>query len=47
VRAHAVTGDERFRLWNRWREIDTNLDAYATLRSFETQLYEELASHVR
>jgi len=24
------------RLWGRWRAIDTNLDAYAALRSSET-----------
>ena len=36
VRAHAATGDERARLWARWREIDKNLDAYATRRSSET-----------
>jgi len=32
----AVTGEERSRLWDRWREIDTNLDGYAALRSGET-----------
>ncbi|PZG07120.1 nitroreductase family deazaflavin-dependent oxidoreductase [Micromonospora craterilacus] len=36
VRGHAATGDERLRLWARWREIDKNLDAYAALRSSET-----------
>jgi deazaflavin-dependent oxidoreductase (nitroreductase family) len=36
VRAHAATGDERLRLWVRWREIDTNLDGYAALRSSKT-----------
>ncbi|MEH1058539.1 nitroreductase/quinone reductase family protein [Micromonospora sp. CPCC 206171] len=36
VRAHAATGDERLRLWARWREIDTNLDAFAALRTSET-----------
>ncbi|MGN9777562.1 nitroreductase/quinone reductase family protein [Micromonospora sp. H33] len=36
VRGRAATGDERSRLWARWREIDTNLDAYAALRSSET-----------
>jgi deazaflavin-dependent oxidoreductase (nitroreductase family) len=36
VRAHAATGDERRRLWARWRELETNLDAYAALRSSET-----------
>jgi F420H(2)-dependent quinone reductase len=36
VRGHAATGDERRRLWDRWREIDKDLDAYAALRSSET-----------
>ncbi|NUP68218.1 MAG: nitroreductase family deazaflavin-dependent oxidoreductase [Nonomuraea sp.] len=36
VRGRAATGDERTRLWARWRQIDTNLDAYAALRSSET-----------
>jgi deazaflavin-dependent oxidoreductase (nitroreductase family) len=36
VRAHAATGAERARLWARWRELDTKLDAYAALRSRET-----------
>ncbi|MFR0357500.1 nitroreductase/quinone reductase family protein [Streptomyces sediminimaris] len=36
VHAHAATGDERLRLWNRWREIDRNLDAYAARRPTET-----------
>ena len=36
VRAHAAAGEERSRLWARWREIDKNLDAYAALRSTET-----------
>ncbi|MFI6565020.1 nitroreductase/quinone reductase family protein [Streptomyces sp. NPDC050534] len=36
VRGRAATGDERTRLWARWREIDTNLDAFAALRSSET-----------
>jgi F420H(2)-dependent quinone reductase len=36
VRGHAAEGDERVRLWARWREIDANLDAYAALRSSET-----------
>jgi F420H(2)-dependent quinone reductase len=36
VRAHAATGEERVRLWGRWRQIDDNLDAYAALRSSET-----------
>jgi hypothetical protein len=29
-------GTERCRLWQRWREIDANLDAYAALRSSQT-----------
>jgi deazaflavin-dependent oxidoreductase (nitroreductase family) len=36
VRAHAAVGDERARLWDRWREIDRNLDAYAARRPSET-----------
>jgi F420H(2)-dependent quinone reductase len=36
VRARAAKGDERSRLWGRWREIDAKLDAYAALRSSET-----------
>jgi F420H(2)-dependent quinone reductase len=36
VRARAAEGDERSRLWSRWREIEPNLDAYAALRSSET-----------
>ena len=32
VRGHAATGDERLRLWARWREIDKNLDGYAARR---------------
>ena len=36
VRGYAATGDQRARLWARWREIDTNLDAYAARRSSET-----------
>src|SRR5690349_16819811 len=33
VTARAADGAERARLWARWREIDTNLDGYAALRS--------------
>jgi deazaflavin-dependent oxidoreductase (nitroreductase family) len=33
VRARAVYGEERDRLWKRWTEIDTGLDAYASSRS--------------
>jgi F420H(2)-dependent quinone reductase len=36
VRARAAKGDERSRLWGRWREIGAKLDAYAALRSSET-----------
>src|SRR6476469_4098090 len=36
VRARAAEGDERARLWDGWRRIDKNRDAYAALRSTET-----------
>ncbi len=36
VRAHAADGEERERLWERWRQIDKNLDAEAALRSQQT-----------
>lgn len=36
VTARAAFGEERARLWARWREIDENLDAYAALRPTET-----------
>jgi hypothetical protein len=36
VMAHAAEGEERPRLWARWREIDTQLDAFAALRSSQT-----------
>jgi hypothetical protein len=36
VRARMAKGNERWRLWGRWREIDAKLDAYAALRSSET-----------
>lgn len=36
VRAHAAAGDERARLWDRWRVIDKNLDAFAARRPSET-----------
>ena len=32
VRARAAVGEERARLWARWCDIDTNLDAYAARR---------------
>lgn len=36
VHARAAQGDERTRLWSKWREIDTGLDDLAALRSSET-----------
>lgn len=36
VRGRAARGVERERLWARWREVDTDLDAYAARRSSET-----------
>jgi len=36
VRARAAVGDERSRLWARWREVGTDVDSYATRRSSET-----------
>ena len=36
VTGRAAVGEERSRLWARWREIDKNLDGYAALRSRET-----------
>ena len=36
VRGRAAEGEERSRLWDRWREIDKNLDAYAARRPGET-----------
>jgi deazaflavin-dependent oxidoreductase (nitroreductase family) len=36
VRARRAEGAERERLWSRWAEIDTNLDAYAARRPTET-----------
>ena len=36
VTGRAAVGDERARLWGRWREIDDNLDAYAARRPTET-----------
>lgn len=32
VTAHAAVGDERDRLWSRWRQIDRDLDAFAARR---------------
>jgi deazaflavin-dependent oxidoreductase (nitroreductase family) len=36
VVAHAATGAERERLWERYRAVDRDLDAYAARRSTET-----------
>jgi deazaflavin-dependent oxidoreductase (nitroreductase family) len=36
VRARAAAGEERARLWARWRDMGDDVDAYATLRSSET-----------
>ena len=36
VHARAARGDERVRLWSRWRELDTGLDSLAARRSSET-----------
>jgi len=36
VRGRAAQGEERARLWERWRQIDRDLDAFAALRPAET-----------
>jgi deazaflavin-dependent oxidoreductase (nitroreductase family) len=36
VVARAATGEERARLWERWRSLDKNLDSHASRRSTET-----------
>lgn len=36
VTAREADGEERERLWARWREINKDLDAYAALRSTKT-----------
>ena len=36
VRARAAVGEERDRLWQRWREIDNGLDSYAARRPRQT-----------
>jgi deazaflavin-dependent oxidoreductase (nitroreductase family) len=36
VRGRVALGEERARLWARWREIDANLDGLADLRPTET-----------
>jgi F420H(2)-dependent quinone reductase len=38
VRGRAAEGEERSRLWAKWRELDEKLDAYAALRSSETAI---------
>ena len=38
VRARAASGDERDRLWHRWAELDTGLDAYASSRTTITPI---------
>ena len=36
VLGRAAVGEERERLWQRWRELDKNLDSYAARRPHET-----------
>ena len=36
VTARAAHGEERERLWSRWREVDKDLDAFAARRGSET-----------
>jgi len=36
VLGRAAVGEERERLWQRWRELDENLDSYAARRPRET-----------
>jgi hypothetical protein len=36
VSGRAALGEERERLWQRWRELDKNLDSYAARRPQET-----------
>jgi deazaflavin-dependent oxidoreductase (nitroreductase family) len=36
VEGRAAEGEERARLWDRWREIDKKLDSYAARRPRET-----------
>ena len=35
-RGRGAEGDERSRLWARWRDVGSDVDAYATRRSSET-----------
>jgi hypothetical protein len=36
VLGRAAVGQEREQLWQRWRELDQNLEGYAALRAQET-----------
>lgn len=36
IRARCAVGEERERLWQRWSDINPQLDAYASRRSIET-----------
>jgi hypothetical protein len=36
VLGRAAVGDERAQLWQRWREIDKNLDGFAARRPHQT-----------
>ncbi len=36
VRARAASGDDRARLWARWRDLGDDVDAYSARRSTET-----------
>jgi deazaflavin-dependent oxidoreductase (nitroreductase family) len=36
VRGRAAEGEERTRLWGRWRDMGDDVDGYASLRSTET-----------
>lgn len=38
VRGRAAHGEERARLWDRWRQVEKNLDGYAALRPSETAI---------
>lgn len=38
VTGRFASGEERERLWSRWREVGKNLDAYARRRSMETAI---------
>lgn len=38
VTGRVASGEERERLWSRWRDVGKNLDAYARRRSMETAI---------